>query len=112
MRRLKRRERPKLALYLRLEKRKVFKICPGRNYKKLKKQSRDTQTVPFKLDKTRKTRFLQVGTKKKRFSFYFFLSEKSHSAEKCKRGFGPLGFINVHSVAKFQKPRRGTLLRH
>ena len=24
----------------------------------------------------------------------------------------PLGFINIHSVAKYQKTRRGTLLRH
>ena len=30
----------------------------------------------------------------------------SHSAEKCKRG-DPLGFINIHSVAKYQKTRRG-----
>ena len=35
-----------------------------------------------------------------------FLSQKSHSAEKCKRG-DPSGFINIHSVAKYQKPRRG-----
>ena len=30
----------------------------------------------------------------------------SHSAEKCKRG-DPLGFINVYSVAKYQKTRKG-----
>ena len=30
----------------------------------------------------------------------------SHSAKKCKRG-DPFGFINIHSVAKFQKTRRG-----
>ena len=30
----------------------------------------------------------------------------SHSAEKCKRG-APLGFINIHSVAYYQKNRRG-----
>ena len=29
----------------------------------------------------------------------------SHSAEKCKRG-DPLGFININSVAKYQKTRR------
>ena len=29
----------------------------------------------------------------------------SHSAEKCKGG--PFGLINIHSVAKFQKTRRG-----
>ena len=32
----------------------------------------------------------------------------SHSAGKCKKG-DPFGFINIHSVAKFQKTRRGTL---
>ena len=30
----------------------------------------------------------------------------SHSAEKCKRG-DPSGFINKHSVAKYQKTQRG-----
>ena len=30
----------------------------------------------------------------------------SHSAEKCKRG-DPLGFINIYSVAKYQKTRKG-----
>ena len=30
----------------------------------------------------------------------------SHSAEKCKRG-DPLGFINIYSVAKHQKTRKG-----
>ena len=30
----------------------------------------------------------------------------SHSAEKCKRG-EPLGFINIYSVAKYQKTRKG-----
>ena len=29
----------------------------------------------------------------------------SHSAEKCKGG--PLGFINIYSVAKYQKTRKG-----
>ena len=29
----------------------------------------------------------------------------SHSAEKCKRG-DTLGFINIHSVAKYQKTRK------
>ena len=36
----------------------------------------------------------------------FFLSKKSHSAEKCKRG-DPLGFINIHSVAKYEKNSKG-----
>ena len=30
----------------------------------------------------------------------------SHSAEKCKMG-DPLGFINIYSVAKYQKTRKG-----
>ena len=30
----------------------------------------------------------------------------SHSAEKCKRG-DPLAFINIYSVAKYQKTRKG-----
>ena len=30
----------------------------------------------------------------------------SHSAEKCKRG-DPLGFINIYSVAKYQKTQKG-----
>ena len=30
----------------------------------------------------------------------------SHSAEKYKRG-DPLGFINIYSVAKYQKTRKG-----
>ena len=30
----------------------------------------------------------------------------SHSAEKCKRG-DFLGFINIYSVAKYQKTRKG-----
>ena len=29
-----------------------------------------------------------------------------HSAEKCKSG-DPLGFINIYSVAKYQKTRKG-----
>ena len=39
--------------------------------------------------------------------FEFFSFQKmSHSAEKCKRG-DPLGFINIYSVAKYQKSRKG-----
>ena len=36
----------------------------------------------------------------------FFFLKMSHSAEKCKRG-DPLGFINIYSVAKYQKTRKG-----
>ena len=48
------RERPKSAVYLKLKNRTVFKIYPGHLYEKLGKQFRDTQIVPFMLDKTRK----------------------------------------------------------
>ena len=34
----------------------------------------------------------------------------SHSAEKCKSG-DPLGFINIYSVAKYQKTRKGDFLK-
>ena len=36
----------------------------------------------------------------------FFLRKRSHSAEKCKRR-DPLGFINIYSIAKYQKTRKG-----
>ena len=36
----------------------------------------------------------------------FFLPKKLYSAEKCKR-WDPSGFINIHSVAKYQKTRTG-----
>ena len=36
----------------------------------------------------------------------FFFRKMSHSAKKCKRG-DPFGFINIHSVAKYEKTRRG-----
>ena len=36
----------------------------------------------------------------------FFFQKMSHSAEKCKRG-DPLGLINIYSVAKYQKTRKG-----
>ena len=58
-----RRERLKSALDLRLKKRKVFKICSGRIYEKLRKQFRGTQTVPFMFNKIRKLLFLQLGRK-------------------------------------------------
>ena len=58
-----RRECLKSALYLRLKKRKLFGICPGRFYEKLRKQFRDAQRVPFMLDETRKPVFPQLGTR-------------------------------------------------
>ena len=35
----------------------------------------------------------------------FFFQKMSHSAEKCKRR-DPLGFINIYSVAKYQKTQK------
>ena len=44
---------------------------------------------------------------KKNLNFLIFFFQKlSHSAEKCKR-VDPLGFINIYSVAKYQKTRKG-----
>ena len=43
---------------------------------------------------------------KKNLKFLIFFQKMSHSAEKCKRG-DPLGFINIYSVAKYQKTRKG-----
>ena len=51
------------ALYLRLKKRKVFKICQGRIHEKLKNQFRDTQRMPCMLDYTRKPLFPQLEQK-------------------------------------------------
>ena len=61
---LGRRERLKSSLYQRLKKRKVSKICPGRIYEKLRKQFRDTQSVPFKLGRTQKPLFPKWEQKK------------------------------------------------
>ena len=48
-------------------------------------------------------------TEKKKIVFFLnktsFFRKMSHSAEKVKGG--PLGFVNIHSVAKYQKTRRG-----
>ena len=53
--------------------------------------------------KKRKRLFL----KKKLEIFYFiFFQKPSHIAKKCERG-DPLGFINIYSVAKYEKTRRG-----
>ena len=43
--------------------------------------------------------------------FVLFSFEKRRIVPKNEKG-DPLGFINIHSVAKYQKTRRGTLLRH
>ena len=60
----------------------VFKICPGRDYEKLKKQFRDTQRVPFMLDKTRKPLFPQLEMnffEKKTFSENIVLCRKPYA---------------------------------
>ena len=43
------------------------------------------------------------------FRNFFEVSGKSHSAEKCKRGGTPWDFLNIHSVAKYQKLMGGTI---
>ena len=42
------------------------------------------------------------------FEFFFEVSGKSHSAEKCERGT-LWDFLNIHSVAKYQKLMGGTI---
>ena len=42
------------------------------------------------------------------FRIFFEVSGKSHSAEKCKRGT-LWDFLNIHSVAKYQKLMGGTI---
>ena len=72
---------------------------------------RDTQRVPFKIDKTRKPFFPQLGTK----MFLLkntrdFFRKMSHKAEKSERSH--FGFFNIHFVARYQKTQRGTLGRY
>ena len=59
------------------------------------------KSAPYLRLKKRKTFFW------KKFEIFetIFSFKKSHSAEKCKRG-DPSGFINIHSVAKYQKKIR------
>ena len=45
------------------------------------------------------------------FRNFFEVSGKSHSAEKCKRGT-LWDFLNIHSVAKYQKLMRGTIKKN
>ena len=54
-----------------------------------------------------KTRTSKVGaiSKAQKAQNIFFFQKKSHSAEKSL--LVPSGFINIHSVAKYQKTRRG-----
>ena len=62
------------------------------------------KSAPYLRLKKRKTLFF--GKKIEIFEKKNFFQKKSHSAEKCKRG-DPSGFINKHSVAKYQKTQRG-----
>ena len=48
-----------------------------------------------------------LGLRKPNFKTKIIHFEKPHNAENCKGG--PLRFFNIHSVAKFQKNRMGTL---
>ena len=59
-----------------------------------------------------KTRTSKVGaiSKAQKVQNMKFFRKMSHSAENVKGG--PFGFINIHSVAKYQKTRRGTLWEH
>ena len=91
----------KVGAISKAQKANVSKICPGRIYEKLRKQFRDTQRVPLILDKTPKLLIPRLRTKK----HFFFVRKMSHSAEKSKAG--PFRFIKIHSVANYQKIRRG-----
>ena len=57
---------------------------------------------------TNKTGTSKVGaiSKAQKAQKTFFFQKMSHSAEKCKMG-DPLGFINIYSVAKYRKTRKG-----
>ena len=55
-----------------------------------------------KAQNTQKTFFLKKNLK----FLNFFFQKMSHSAEKCKK-VDPLGFINIYSLAKYQKTRKG-----
>ena len=48
-----------------------------------------------------------LGLREPNFKTKIIHFEKAHKAENCKGG--PLRFFNIHSVAKFQKNRMGTL---
>ena len=73
-----------------------------------------TETTNAEKLQTRRERlksalYLRLKKRKKNFKKffeYFFFQKLSHSAKKCKWG-DPLGFINIYSVAKYQKTRKG-----
>ena len=51
---------------------------------------------------------MKIEKKNPFFRNFFEVSGKSHSAEKCKGGT-LWDFLNIHSVAKYQKLMRGTI---
>ena len=95
---LTRRERLKSALYLRLKKRKVFKIVKGGTLSTFRKSS--------SLQNIKKLKGGPLKTFKKIENFL----KQSHSAGKVKRG-DPLGFLKLQFAPKYQKTWRGTLWR-
>ena len=86
------RERPKSAPYLRL------------------KKTQKRKPLFLQLETTKALKKLNIKKKNFRIFFrnFFEVSGKSHSAEKCKRGT-LWDFLNIHSVAKYQKLMGGTI---
>ena len=70
----------------------------------------DLTQVKTRRERLKSALYLRLKKRKKNFKKiffeYFFFQKMSHSAEKCKRG-DPLGFINIYSVPKYQKTRKG-----
>ena len=64
------------------------------------------KTRTFKVGAISKAQKAQNIFWKKNLKFRIFSFKKCHIVPKNVKG-GPLGFINIHSVAKFQKTRRG-----
>ena len=90
--------------------RKVFKTCPGRISEKLRKQFRDTQSVPFILDKSRKPLFLRTKNDIQKQSD-FFSRKMSHSAKNSKRGDlrDLLTYILLQNIKKLEGDPSETL---
>ena len=68
-------------------------------------KSMSTQT-PNKVGAISKAQKAQKTFLKKNLKFLIFFQKMSHSAKKCKRR-ETLDFINIYSVAKYQKTRKG-----
>ena len=69
-----------------------------------KDSTRNENHLFLQLETTKALKKLKIEKKNFRifFSKFFEVSGKSHSAEKCKRGT-LWDFLNIHSVAKYQK---------